>query len=527
MTAPASSLAVCALLAASSLKAALIVCGAWASARVAARRSAAVRHHIWTLALLGTLILPVLQYAMPAWGVARSGRAARFLEAALSIPSTSAATTTNAVLEPPHVIRWTACIVAIWLVGVGFMLARLLHGLLFLTRTSSRCEKSLQITVERCSQKLGLRRSVKILIACDSRAVPCTWGVLRPRILLPSTALAWPHHRMEMVLSHELAHVHRFDWPVRLAAECARALFWFHPLVWLSAARLCEESERACDDAVLASGTNANSYAAELLDLVSHARNSPAAALAVARSSHFERRFTSMLDPNINRRRLTGKAALFSTVATLLCLVPLASVRAPAQDATGVFSGSVVDPLGAPVPNATVAMTNTQTHAIRMTATDSAGNYRFESLPAGDYERSVYKEGFSDFGSSQSVNPGASSSAPATTLSQGTAAPAPAPDVSRLSVGGNVIGSNLIEQTPPIYPAEAKAARSQGSVVLKAIIDKEGRLSSLRVVNSQIDPALARAAIEAVSQWRYKPTLLNGEPTNIATNIQVNFTLAQ
>jgi TonB family protein len=77
----------------------------------------------------------------------------------------------------------------------------------------------------------------------------------------------------------------------------------------------------------------------------------------------------------------------------------------------------------------------------------------------------------------------------------------------------------------PIYPASAKAAGVQGTVLLHAIVSKDGRPLALQVLNSQVNPDLARAAVEAVSQRRYEPTLLNGEPVEIDTTIQVNFKL--
>jgi len=84
----------------------------------------------------------------------------------------------------------------------------------------------------------------------------------------------------------------------------------------------------------------------------------------------------------------------------------------------------------------------------------------------------------------------------------------------------------LLNKVQPIYPEAAKAAGVQGSVILRAVIGIEGNPLSLRVMNSQVDPELARAAVEAVSKWRYSPTLLNGEPIEVDTTITVKFTLS-
>jgi protein TonB len=92
-------------------------------------------------------------------------------------------------------------------------------------------------------------------------------------------------------------------------------------------------------------------------------------------------------------------------------------------------------------------------------------------------------------------------------------------------VGGNVQSANLLTQVKPAYPPLAKQARIQGVVVLEAEISKEGSIDNLKVITGH--PLLIQAAIDAVKQWRYKPTLLNGEPVAVVTTITVNFAFAQ
>jgi len=96
---------------------------------------------------------------------------------------------------------------------------------------------------------------------------------------------------------------------------------------------------------------------------------------------------------------------------------------------------------------------------------------------------------------------------------------------SRIRLGGSVQAAKILSRVQPVYPESAKSAGAQGTVVLHAVVGKDGRLLSLHVLNSQIDPDLARSAVEAVSQWRYTPTLLNGEPIEIDTSIEVVFSL--
>jgi protein TonB len=97
---------------------------------------------------------------------------------------------------------------------------------------------------------------------------------------------------------------------------------------------------------------------------------------------------------------------------------------------------------------------------------------------------------------------------------------------SPLRVGGNVQAAKIITRVPPVYPPDCKAERVQGTVLLMAVIGKDGSILSLRPLNQLVDARLVRAATEAVQQWRYQTTLLNGNPVEILTQIEVNFTLA-
>jgi TonB family protein len=96
---------------------------------------------------------------------------------------------------------------------------------------------------------------------------------------------------------------------------------------------------------------------------------------------------------------------------------------------------------------------------------------------------------------------------------------------SRLSVGGTVQAAKIITRVQPVYPESARSAGISGTVVLRAVIGMDGKPLSLRVMNSQIDPDLAHSAVEAVNQWRYTPTLLNGEPIEVDTTITVVYSL--
>jgi periplasmic protein TonB len=103
------------------------------------------------------------------------------------------------------------------------------------------------------------------------------------------------------------------------------------------------------------------------------------------------------------------------------------------------------------------------------------------------------------------------------------APPPKAAPPARIKQGGEVTAASIITQTRPVYPPLARQARIQGTVVLHAIIDKEGKVAQLEVVSGH--PLLVQSALDAVKQWRYKPTQLNGEPVEVDTTIQVTFTM--
>ena len=92
-----------------------------------------------------------------------------------------------------------------------------------------------------------------------------TWGWTKPIVLLPASFLQWSPKRRQMTVLHELAHVKRADWLTQTLAQLVRAVYWFHPLVWVALRRIQLEADRACDDMVLKAGSKASGYAEHLV----------------------------------------------------------------------------------------------------------------------------------------------------------------------------------------------------------------------------------------------------------------------
>ena len=506
---------------------------------------AATRHFVWAAAVLASLALPLLTVVLPA---SRSVELAG--ATALWTPGqSSGATQTTGQVSPMIVdaaksaFQLAPWLIAAWFLGALAIASRLFVGVF---RTAALSNQSRGVTdaswtaeLAKAKSSFRIDREVRLVQSADPIAMPLTWGAVRPTILLPESATQWSPERRRVVLAHELAHVARTDWLLQVCAEVALAIYWFHPLAWKAAAALRYESERACDDAVLNTGVRAEDYAGELLALARSLTNSPASAcpaLAIARATNLERRFAAMLNPSLDRRS-SGRSRIFTVVAALFLVLPLAAVRLPAQN-VAAFSGTIYDASGAVVPNATVILNTSSSKPIEMSSSMADGRFAFKSVPAGEYEFRVMKPGFEIYRDPQlslksSQNRTLDVHLKVGTISEsvdvhaeGHASNGVAKPVGRLKVGGEIEASKLVTKVQPVYPEAAKSAGHQGKVVLHAVIGMDGRPLSLQVANSDADPELARSSIEAVSQWRYSPTLLNGQPIEVDTVVVVNFTLA-
>jgi beta-lactamase regulating signal transducer with metallopeptidase domain len=321
----------------------------WITTGALRRLSAAQRHRVWTAGILGSLILPLFSMLTPVrYSVAIvstiGGTAAHWVPktAALlgSLSNASPFAIVNHVRSNALYGSVTILAILIWAIGSFLVTVRLLAGLIQVTRVSAR-SKLLEDAdwvrlVTGMSNSLDVLRPVRIFQCSNRNAMPMTWGVFRPRIILPPRATEWSEERRRIVLAHELAHIGRQDWFLQICAELLRCFYWFHPLAWVAVARIRQESEQACDDVVLNYGIPAPGYANELLaqTLETSDRNWPTA-LAIARPSSLERRFTAMLTEPRNRNPLSKKSKLATTLVAMCLLLPLVALRVPAQIQSG------------------------------------------------------------------------------------------------------------------------------------------------------------------------------------------------
>jgi len=344
---------------------------------------------------------------------------------------------------------------------------------------------------------------------------------------------------MRLVLAHELIHVQQRDCLIQLLMQFVCALYWFHPLMWLGAAQFRKERERACDDGVLNLGIAGPEYAGHLLDLVRtlKAGARPSLAVAMAHQSNLESRLVALLDTKVNRKKLGRTATALATLAAVCLMLPLASVRGQSAGGKGTLWGIVTDPSGAVIPSVTVLANNLDAHTQETAICNAAGEFTLKSVPAGHYTLEVMIPGFKVFRQNNVVLNANDTQRLDVHMDMGNISErlevigkkpasqiAPASVPHRIRVGGNVIAARLVSKVEPIYPEYAQQQGIQGAVMLQAIISKEGSVMSLGVVNTA-DPDLARAAMTAVGQWHYQPTLLNGQPVEVVTTITVDLKL--
>jgi beta-lactamase regulating signal transducer with metallopeptidase domain len=313
------------------------------------RGSAATRHLVWTIAIVGLLALPIASISLPQWTVripvVRPDAAAVVVNA-VSIPIARVAVSSeglsrvtevvshgNGRIDPQPALSWFLLITALYAAGVSLLLGRLAIEPFVLRRLArAACEVTdpeWTETIDQASVQLQITRRVRLLRTARE-IMPLTFGTLAPVILLPASSDDWPPDRQRAVLLHELAHIARHDCLVQRLAAVACALYWPHPGVWWAARRLRVERELACDDRVLASGAGAREYAGHLLELA-HSLGSapaPATALGMARPKQLESRLLAVLDVARNRTAIHPRGRTLALAIAIVVLIPLAAVHA-------------------------------------------------------------------------------------------------------------------------------------------------------------------------------------------------------
>ncbi|HET7923366.1 MAG TPA: M56 family metallopeptidase, partial [Rhodanobacteraceae bacterium] len=298
-----------------ALRATLIAATALGTLWLLRVRAAAVRHRVWTVVMVAMLALPLaiawapdvsLPVLPPAYSDAPRAVAAPPSDSVgVTVTAAEPATSDAVELMPAPSWSWRAWVLAIYLAGAAALLARLGIGTV---RVYSLAREATVVN--------GLLTSARI-------ATPFTFGLLKPRILLPEGWDQWSATRLAVVLDHERAHLARRDPLVRYLALLNRAVFWFHPLAWWLERRLAALAEEACDAAVLARGHGTADYSGHLLELARMAgrRRMPHLIGTPMLGSALPARIARILDGGIGRPGSRSAAAGAAALATLAAAV--------------------------------------------------------------------------------------------------------------------------------------------------------------------------------------------------------------
>lgn len=558
------------------------------------KRSAALRHAILATAVIAAAAMPLLELLLPDLAVIPWHEPTTVVSSGAQLTSgevtLNTAPSVSSTDERPS-ISWMTALAGIWLTATLVTLTLLLVDVARLAHLRRRCtpvDGPRRILLDELSAGLGLTRPVQLLQSTDPSLL-VTYGFRKPGIILPASSSDWSSERWRIVLRHELAHIVRHDAAIQLGGELLRVLQPINPLVWITCRRLRQESEYACDDAVLGAGVVPTTYADHLLDVarqLSHRHAAWAAAPAIAHPSTLERRIVAMLQKHTNRQPLTRRGWAVAALAALTISLPLAAaglnepqvivvpapepvstpvaasapvpaavplpvpappaapVSAPVRRQTGSITGMVTDQSGGVIPGSTLTLTERQTRAQAQAISNAMGKFEFPNLMPSEYDLVATLPGFKSVVSVVTVAPG---KAAELTIALGVgslseminvnctpesfsivralfpvlSAQAPSRPV---RVGGQIHEPKKIRDVRPTCPAGAP--QGEHLVRLTGTIGVDGAVSDVaQSEGSAFAPAdLVTASVEAVRQWAFTPTRLNGQPVEVTIDVTIKFT---
>lgn len=573
-----------------SVQAALVVAAALLTLRLLRLDAPSVRYLFLRAVLAIVLLLPLVQPRVVT--AVTDAASARTVTRSGTGNGTSTAVDAGR-REPPSAAGWFAVtpagVMTVLATGTSIRLIWIALGVLRLrtlrrsgdVAPADRDHEALQSLIEASA-------TIRYVTGLEQ---PVTFGVKRAVILLPESLTQQPPAIQHAVLAHELWHVRRADWLWTVIEETLRAVFWFHPAVWLLLSRIQATREEVVDElTVLATGSR-RAYVHALLAYAD--RPALFAATAFARRSHLVERVT-----------LISKEAVMSAKRVVACSAVLVGVvlsagwygvqAFPLEQQTVAAGQQALQgpgpverrakpvtpenpiprrlhhvPADYPAEASAIGMRGTVTVRLvldesghlaetrvlgfalnvgergRLTTTGASGSVEWKGTATGVTEvppargeaalRATHAAVLRAVQQWQYAAPAEGPIAFTVTVpvgAQATDAAASgtraAPDGAVLSdgvprVGGEIKPPIKVHHVSPVYPPDAQAARVQGVVILETRIEGDGTVSQVRVLRSV--PMLDESAVEAVRQWRFTPTLLDGRPTPLIMTTTVNFTL--
>lgn len=344
------------VLAEATVRGSVLIAVAALAAWLLRRRAAAVRSVVWQVVACAIVALPMLSETVPRWrfdvpevvSTSRIAIVSRLHERAGALVAeptrgdggsaqderASPAIQAEARTGEANDVGWTPWLIvalfAVWATGALVAIGQLVLSLYRLGLIERR---SRPVDAGDLGAHVGVLAEISVpsrvrVLEGPARMAPMTWGVLRPRVLIPAGWDRWPTPVAAAVLAHELAHVRRHDLARQLPWDVACVLFWFNPLVAVAAGQARLECEQACDDEVVEHGFSPIRYADALVALARELRGTGMArvpALGGGGAGELTKRIAAMLDPS--RARRASRPAAFAA-ASLLAIVSVVAASA-------------------------------------------------------------------------------------------------------------------------------------------------------------------------------------------------------
>jgi len=330
-----------------TVKGGLIIGAASVATLLLRRNSAYIRNMVWVFALTGLLLMPVFSLIAPVWNlpiipelsswgarsyISENGKPDQdsFVGPLFHDKTASLSAADDAELSLPIGIPWYVWCIMAWIAGgiifLGYC-AVSRAGVRRIVRNSYSVKSRWLSVLDEISMGLGLKRDVELLES-DRIRTAITVGVFKPVVIVPAGSNDWTSERMNLVLSHELAHVKRWDTLIEIFALLATVVYWFNPMFWFAVKQLRIERERDCDNAVLCTGARPSDYAELLMKIAADLGNSarPVWKLStISQDSNLKDRLMSILNPKIDRKRGGRRSALVTGIIVLAVLLPLST----------------------------------------------------------------------------------------------------------------------------------------------------------------------------------------------------------
>ena len=229
-------------------------------------------------------------------------------------------------------------LIMIWAAGLIFLLIRIclgLYGAHRLTKQGKRISGSLwQQLLQRFLNAISIRRKISLL-SHDKVNTPLTWGVIKPVVILPAEAGNWTKDQCSSALFHELSHIKRSDFLIKILSRLSCSLYWFNPLSWFVFRLMKKEQEKACDELVLKAGVKPSTYAANLLSIKKAGQiqwNPPAAVLGAVGKSQLNERLLAILKHQLKPKEVKMKTKILLSIFVIAAITFIGLAR-PSQSA--------------------------------------------------------------------------------------------------------------------------------------------------------------------------------------------------